>query len=69
MPSITATDAVLKAAEDLKMALRGKLPQNCTTKTAIDLLMKIFKQKAKATSKEDVATPQRVQVTGPQRVV
>ena len=69
MQTITATDAVLKSAEDLKMALGGELPQNCTTKTAIDLLMKIFKQKSKATSQEDVATPQRVQVAGPQRVV
>ncbi len=62
MPTITATDAVLKAAEDLKMALGGKLPQNCTTKTAIDLLMKIFKEKAKVISKDDEATPQRVQL-------
>jgi hypothetical protein len=69
MPTITATDAVSKAAEDLKTTLGGKLPQNCTTKTAIDLLMKIFKQKAKVTSKDDEPAPQRVQVAGAQRVV
>ena len=69
MPTAIATDVVFKAAEDLKTALGGNLPQNCTTKTAIDLLMKIFKQKAKIANKGDDAIPQRVEHAEAQRVV
>ena len=44
---ITKSDAIIKVADDLKQAHEGNLPQNCTTETAIQKLMEIFKQEAK----------------------
>ncbi len=58
MPTITAADALIKAADDLRIAIAGVvLPPNMTQE-AVKQLMVIFKQQAKKA--KDNATTQRV---------
>ena len=67
-PTVTASDAILRASDDLCQALRKVVPEKGETRSAIDHLMKIFKDEAKkAETPTDV---QRVlqQTTQAQRV-
>jgi len=57
-PTITTSDALLKAADDLSQAVKGVIPQTGATMEALEKLVDIFKQQAK--EKEDSATRQRV---------
>jgi len=43
MPTITPEAALLKAANDLKNAIEGIIPQSLHTKEGVEQLMKIFK--------------------------
>ena len=47
-PPITTSDALLRASEDICEALRKTAPNNKNTRTAIDLLIDIFKGQAKS---------------------
>ena len=77
MPTITKADAIIKSAEELSQALKGNLPQNCTTETAIRQLMDIFKQEAADYVRpknvplqrvnEDTPASQRVTITPSER--
>jgi len=58
MPTITPTDALIRAADDLTDALAGVVPQPNITRDAVDQLMRIFKHQAKKA--KDDATTQRV---------
>ncbi len=58
MPSITPSDALIHAADDLTDAISGLIPTSTVTADAVDQLMEIYKQKARAT--RDAATAQRV---------
>jgi hypothetical protein len=58
MPTITPADALIHAADSLTDAIRGLIPTPTCTKDAVDQLMVIFKQQARATN--DAATAQTV---------
>jgi hypothetical protein len=58
MPTITAADALIRAANDLTNAIAGVVPPPNMTQEAVDQLMVIFKQQAKKA--KDNATTQRV---------
>ena len=57
-PTITTSDALIKAADDLSKAVKGVIPQKGATMEALEQLVDIFKQQAK--DKEDNARRQRV---------
>jgi len=57
-PTITTSDALIKAADDLSKAVNGVIPQKGATMEDLEQLVDIFKQQAK--EKEDSATRQRV---------
>ena len=59
-PTLTASDAVIQAAQQLETALTQNLPAECRTQAAITKLMDIFKENA-AREKEADARSQRVQ--------
>ncbi len=58
MPTLTATDALIRAADNLTEALAGITPPPNMTTDAIDQLINIFKTQAK--KEKDEATVQRV---------
>ena len=58
MPTITPADALIRAADSLTDAIMGLIPTPTCTKDAVDQLMVIFKQQARATN--NAATAQRV---------
>jgi hypothetical protein len=58
MPTITAADTLIRAANDLKNAIAGAVPPPNMTREAVGQLMVIFKQQAKKA--KDNATTQRV---------
>ena len=58
MPTITPTDALIRAADSLTDAIMGMIPTPTCTMDAVDQLMVIFKQQARATN--GAATAQRV---------
>ncbi len=58
MPTITAADALIQAADDLTNAIAGVVPPSNMTREAVEQLMVIFKQQAKKA--KDNATTQRV---------
>jgi hypothetical protein len=58
MPTITPADALIRAADSLTDAISGLVPTPTCTQDAVDQLMIIFKQQARAAN--DVATIQRV---------
>jgi hypothetical protein len=58
MPKITATDALIRAADDLTNAIAGVVPPPNMTREAVEQLMVIFKQQAEKA--KDDATTQRV---------
>ena len=60
MPTKTKADAIVEAANDLKTALAGGIPQSNIDKEAIEKLMEIFKNNAEVAKNED-AERQRVQ--------
>ena len=57
-PVVTISDAILRAGDDLCQALRGVIPENGVTRTAVDHLIDIFKKQAK--KEETVTNTQRV---------
>jgi hypothetical protein len=57
-PTITTSDALLKAADDLSNAVKGVIPQKGATMEALEQLVNIFKKQAR--EKEDSATRQKV---------
>ena len=57
-PAVTMLDAILRAGDDLFQALKGVIPKNGSTRTAVDHLMDIFKKQAK--KEETVTDTQRV---------
>ena len=59
-PTVTMSDAILRAGDDLCQALKGVIPQNGVTRTAVDHLMDIFNKQAK--KEETTADTQRVLV-------
>jgi hypothetical protein len=58
MPTITPTNALIQAANDLTEAISGIIPPPNMTRDAVDELMLIFKQQAKKAKNN--ATTQRV---------
>ncbi len=58
MPTITAADALIRAANDLTNAIAGVVPPPNMTREAVEQLMVIFKQQAEKA--KDNATTQRV---------
>jgi hypothetical protein len=58
MPTITTTNALIRAANDLTNAIAGVGPPPNMTREAVEQLMVIFKQQAKKV--KDNATTQRV---------
>jgi limonene-1,2-epoxide hydrolase len=58
MPTITPADALIRAADSLTDAIAGLVPTPTCTQDAVDQLMVIFKQQARAA--KDAATAQRV---------
>ncbi len=58
MPTITPTNALIQAADDLTDAISGVIPPPNLTRDAVDQLMLIFKQQAEKA--KDSATTQRV---------
>jgi hypothetical protein len=58
MPTITPTDALIQAVNDLTKAISGVILHPNMTRDAVDQLMLIFKQQAKKA--KDNATTQRV---------
>ena len=58
MPTITAADALIRAANDLTNAIAGVVPPLNVTQEAVEQLMVIFKQQAEKA--KDDATTQRV---------
>ncbi len=58
MPTITTTDALIRAANDLTNTITGVVPPPNMTQEAVEQLMVIFKQQAKKA--KDNATTQRV---------
>ena len=58
MPTITPVDALIRAADSLTDAIGGLIPTPTCTMDAVDQLMVIFKQQARAAN--DTATAQRV---------
>jgi hypothetical protein len=58
MPSITPAGALIRAANYLTDAISGLIPTSTVTADAVDQLMEIYKQQARAT--RDAATAQRV---------
>ncbi len=57
-PTITTSDALLKAADDLSNTVKRVIPQKGATMEALEQLVDIFKKQAR--EKEDSATRQRV---------
>lgn len=58
MPTLTPSDALIKAADILSDAITGVLPVSTITNDAITALLKIFKEQAKRN--KDVSSAQRV---------
>jgi len=58
MPTVTPADALIRAADSLTDAIAGLIPTPTSTMDAVDQLMVIFKQQARAAN--DAATAQRV---------
>ncbi len=58
MPTFTPADALICTADSLKDAIAGLVPTPTCTQDAVDQLMVIFKQQARAA--KDAATAQRV---------
>jgi hypothetical protein len=58
MPTITAADALIQAANDLTNTIAGVVPPPNMTREAVEQLMVIFKQQAEKV--KDDATTQRV---------
>ena len=58
MPTLTPSDALIKAADTLSDAITGVLPVSTITNDAITALLKIFKDQAK--SAKDASSSQRV---------
>ena len=58
MPTVTPADALIRAADSLTDAIAGLIPTPTSTMEAVDQLMVIFKQQARAAN--DAATAQRV---------
>ena len=57
-PTVTMADAILRAGDDKYQALKGVIPENGATRTAVDYLMGIFKKQAK--TEETATDTQRV---------
>ena len=57
-PTITMSDDILRAGDDLCQAFKGVIPKNGETRTEIDHLMDIFKKQEKR--EETVTNTQRV---------
>ena len=57
-PTVTRSDAILRAGDDLNQVLNDVIPRNGETRTAVDYLMDIFKKQAK--KGETVTDTQRV---------
>ena len=55
-PAVTMSDTILRVGDDLCQALKGVIPKNGATRTAVDHLMDIFKKQAK---KEETVTNTR----------
>ena len=64
MPTITPTDALIKAADNLVDAINDRLPKNKVTADAVEQLLDIFKVQAKKTTCK--AHTQRVLREAPQ---
>ena len=63
MPTMTNSDALLKAAQDMTTALKGGVQQSNEQADAIKILMKIFKNNATTMKEMEEATrPQRVKM-------
>ena len=60
-PSITQSDALIKAAEDVSQALKNKLPDQELTQTTVQQLIQIFRNQAEMEKQTEKATEQRVQ--------
>jgi hypothetical protein len=58
MPTITPSDALIRAADYLTDAILGLIPAPTCTQDAVDQLMVIFKQHARADN--DAATAQKM---------
>jgi hypothetical protein len=58
MPTLTPSDALIRAADKLTNAIAGIIPPPNITTDAIDQLINIFKLQAK--KEKDAATAQRV---------
>jgi hypothetical protein len=58
MPTLTAADALIQAADNLTQALAGVIPPPNMTTDAIDQLINIFKMQAE--KEKDEVTVQRV---------
>jgi hypothetical protein len=58
MPTLTAANALIRAANDLTNAIAGVVPPPNMTQEAVEQLMVIFKQQA--AKAKDAATTQRV---------
>ena len=50
MPTITPSDALIKAADNLVEVINGQLPKSNVTSDAVEQLMEIFKIQAKKTT-------------------
>jgi hypothetical protein len=59
MPSLTPSDALIHAADNLTDATSGLIPTSTVTADAVDQLMEIYKQQARA-KRDAGATAQRV---------
>ena len=57
-PMVTMLDAILRAGDEMCQALKGVIPKNGTTRTAVDHLMDIFRKQVK--KEETVTNTQRV---------
>ena len=59
MPTLTNADALVNAANDLKLSLEGGIPQTDENKNVLNKFVEIFKENAKA-YQEETAVSQRV---------
>ncbi len=58
MPTLTLSDALIKAADTLSEAITGAIPVSSITNDAVTQLLNIFKQQAN--SAKDATSAQRV---------
>ena len=68
MPTLTNADALVNAANDLKAALEGGIPQTNENKAVLDKFVEIFKTNANAYQQETAISQRVLKAAQEQRV-